>query len=78
MTLIRGGEERDLAAITAMGQVRASPFRFHLARVGRHEGSPNSFASMRLPSGLTAPSRPLPCDGWISNHDTLRLYWKRR
>ena len=32
MTLIRGGEERDLAAITAMGQVRASPFRFHLAR----------------------------------------------
>jgi hypothetical protein len=32
MTLIRGGEERDLAAIAAMGQVRASPFRFHLAR----------------------------------------------
>jgi hypothetical protein len=32
MTLIRGGEERDLAAIVAMGQVRASPFRFHLAR----------------------------------------------
>jgi hypothetical protein len=32
MTLIRGGEERDLAAIVAMGQVRASPFRFHLDR----------------------------------------------
>jgi hypothetical protein len=32
MTLIRGGEERDLAAIAAMGQVRASPFRFHLDR----------------------------------------------
>jgi GNAT superfamily N-acetyltransferase len=32
MTLIRGGEERDLAAIAAMGQVRASAFRFHLAR----------------------------------------------
>jgi hypothetical protein len=32
MTLIRGGEERDLAAIVAMGQVRASAFRFHLDR----------------------------------------------
>jgi GNAT superfamily N-acetyltransferase len=32
MALIRGGEERDLAAIVAMGEVRASAFRFHLAR----------------------------------------------
>jgi hypothetical protein len=32
MTLIRGGEERDLAAVVAMGQVRARPFRFHLDR----------------------------------------------
>jgi hypothetical protein len=32
MTLIRGGEERDLAAIVAMGQARATPFRFHLDR----------------------------------------------
>jgi hypothetical protein len=32
MTPIRGGEERDLAAIVAMGQVRAAPFRFHLDR----------------------------------------------
>jgi hypothetical protein len=32
MTLIRGGEERDLAAIVAMGQVRASAFRFSLDR----------------------------------------------
>jgi hypothetical protein len=32
MTLIRGGEERDLAAIVAMAQVRAHPFRFYLAR----------------------------------------------
>jgi len=32
MTLIRGGEVRDLAAIVAMGHVRASPFRFHLDR----------------------------------------------
>ena len=32
MTLIRAGEERDLAAVVAMGRVRASPFRFHLDR----------------------------------------------
>jgi hypothetical protein len=32
MTLIRGGEERDFAAIVAMGQIRATPFRFHLDR----------------------------------------------
>jgi hypothetical protein len=32
MTLIRGGEERDVSAVVAMGQVRASPFRFHLDR----------------------------------------------
>ena len=32
MTLIRGGEPRDFAAIMNMGQVRARPFRFHLDR----------------------------------------------
>ena len=32
MTLIRGGEERDLPAIVAMGRIRADPFRFHLDR----------------------------------------------
>ena len=32
MTMVRGGEERDLAAIVAMGRVRAGPFRFHLDR----------------------------------------------
>jgi GNAT superfamily N-acetyltransferase len=32
MTLIRGGETRDLAAIVAMGRVRADAFRFHLDR----------------------------------------------
>jgi hypothetical protein len=32
MTLVRGGEERDLAAIVAMGQVRSSACRFHLVR----------------------------------------------
>jgi Acetyltransferase (GNAT) domain len=32
MTMVRGGEDRDLAAIVAMGEARASPFRFHLER----------------------------------------------
>lgn len=32
MTLVRGGEDRDLDAIAAMGHVRASQFRFHLNR----------------------------------------------
>jgi Acetyltransferase (GNAT) domain len=32
MTLIRGGEERDLGAVVAMGQIRAGAFRFHLDR----------------------------------------------
>jgi GNAT superfamily N-acetyltransferase len=32
MTMVRGGEERDLAAIVAMGRVRAGRFRFHLDR----------------------------------------------
>jgi len=32
MMLVRGGEERDLAAIAAMGRIRAEPFRVHLDR----------------------------------------------
>jgi len=32
MTMVRGGEERDLAAIAAMGRARGEPFRFHLDR----------------------------------------------
>jgi hypothetical protein len=32
MTLVRAGEERDLAAIAAMGAIRAASFRFHLDR----------------------------------------------
>jgi hypothetical protein len=32
MTLVRGGEDRDLAAIVAMGQVRGGQFRFHVNR----------------------------------------------
>jgi hypothetical protein len=32
MTLVRGGEDRDVAAIVAMGQARAGRYRFHLDR----------------------------------------------
>jgi hypothetical protein len=32
MVLVRGGEDRDLDAIAAMGRVRASGYRFHLDR----------------------------------------------
>jgi hypothetical protein len=32
MTMVRGGEERDIAAIVAMGRVRADRVRFHLDR----------------------------------------------
>lgn len=32
MTLVRGGEDRDLAAIVAMGQTRCGQFRFHIDR----------------------------------------------
>ena len=32
MTTVRGGADRDLAAIVEMGRVRARPFRFHLDR----------------------------------------------
>jgi hypothetical protein len=32
MTMVRGGEERDLAAIVSMGRMRAGPLRFHLDR----------------------------------------------
>ena len=32
MTTVRGGEPRDLAAIVAMGRIRAAPVRFHLDR----------------------------------------------
>ncbi|HEY2904911.1 MAG TPA: GNAT family N-acetyltransferase [Vicinamibacterales bacterium] len=31
-TLVRAGDDRDFAAIVAMNQVRATPFRFHLNR----------------------------------------------
>jgi len=58
MTLIRGGEERDLAAIVAMGQVRASPFRFHLDR--DVDFVQHAITTKRLLAGLgTAGARQL-------------------
>jgi hypothetical protein len=32
MTLVRDGDDRDLPAVVAMGQLRAGPFRFHVDR----------------------------------------------
>jgi predicted GNAT family acetyltransferase len=53
MTMVRGGEERDLAAITAMGRVRASPFRFHLDRDA--EFAQYAITRKRLLAGLGPP-----------------------
>jgi hypothetical protein len=50
MTLIRGGEGRDLAAIVAMGQIRADPFRFHLDR--DVDFVQHAIANKRLLAGL--------------------------
>jgi hypothetical protein len=52
MTLIRGGEERDLAAIVAMGRIRAEPFRFHLDRDVEFEQY--AITKKRLLAGLGA------------------------
>ena len=53
MTLVRGGEERDLAAIVAMGQVRAAPFRFHLDR--DFDFVQYAITKKRLLAGLSSP-----------------------
>lgn len=50
MTLVRGGEDRDLAAIVAMDAARASQYRFHLDRdeaLTRH-----AMTRLRLRAGL--------------------------
>src|SRR5262249_1196692 len=52
MTMVRAGEERDLADIAAMGQVRAAPYRFHLDR-GR-DLIHYAIAKRRLLAGLGA------------------------
>lgn len=53
MVLVRGGEDRDLQAIVAMGKVRAAPFRFHLDRDG--ELVKYAITKQRLRAGLEAP-----------------------
>lgn len=53
MTLVRGGEDRDLAAMAAMGQVRAAAFRFHLHRDA--DLIKHAITRARLRAGLAAP-----------------------
>jgi len=52
-TMVRAGDERDLADIAAMGAVRAAPYRFHLTR-DRHLIQ-FSIAKRRLLAGLGPP-----------------------
>ncbi len=52
MTLIRGGEDRDLAAIVAMGQARGHRCRFHVDRDG--ELVKYAITRKRLRAGLGA------------------------
>jgi hypothetical protein len=53
MTMVRGGEERDLPAIAAMGRVRAEPFRFHLDR--DVDFVQHAITRNRLRAGLGSP-----------------------
>jgi hypothetical protein len=53
MVLVRGGENRDLDAIAAMGRVRASQFRFHLDRATDHIA--HAITRTRLLAGLAPP-----------------------
>ena len=57
MTLVRGGEDRDLAAIVAMGEVRAARFRFHLTR--DVDLVKYAVTKKRLLAGLTPSGRQL-------------------
>ena len=53
MTLVRGGEDRDLAAIVAMGRVRGKTFRFRLDRDA--EFVKYAITKKRLLAGLAPP-----------------------
>lgn len=50
MTMVRGGEDRDLAAIAAMGRARAEACRFHLDR--DTDFVKHAIAAKRLVAGL--------------------------
>ena len=52
-TMVRAGEDRDLADITALGAVRAAPYRFHLER--SRDLVHYAIAKKRLLAGLGAP-----------------------
>ena len=52
-TLVRGGADRDLAAIVAMGEMRSAPYRFHLRR--DRDAVSYAIATQRLLAGF-APS----------------------
>jgi hypothetical protein len=53
MVPMRGGEQRDLDAIAAMGRIRASQYRFHLDRDVDHVQ--HAITRMRLRAGLAPP-----------------------
>jgi hypothetical protein len=55
MTLVRSGDDRDLAAIVAMGQTLATRFRFRIDR--DVELVKDAITSKRLLAGLSAPGR---------------------
>jgi hypothetical protein len=56
MTLVRGGEDRDLAAIVAMGQNRADQLRFHIDR--DVDFVKYVITKKRLLAGLASPGTP--------------------
>ena len=55
MTMVRGGDDRDLKDIVAMGAARAEPFRFHLSR--DRDLVHFAIARKRLLAGLGAAGR---------------------
>ena len=56
MTMIRGGDDRDLKDIVALGGTRAEPFRFHLIR--DRDLVQFAIARKRLLAGLGTAGRP--------------------
>jgi predicted N-acetyltransferase YhbS len=53
MTMVRGGDERDLADIAAMGAIQSARYRFHLER--DRDLIQHAIAKPRLLAGLGAP-----------------------
>ncbi len=53
MTMVRGGDDRDLEAIVSMGLTRAEPYRFHLSR--DRDLVQFAIARKRMLAGLGAP-----------------------